>query len=133
MKRITKPDIILFALLILAGSFGFAAMHFFQKQTGTYVQITVDGVLYGTYDLNQTSAADPDEPVTIPVIINGTETNTLQILNHKANMIQADCPDQLCVHQKAIGKQGETIVCLPNRVVAEIKGGSTSELDSVSR
>ncbi|MFR5116202.1 MAG: NusG domain II-containing protein [Eubacterium sp.] len=31
-------------------------------------------------------------------------------------MISADCPDKLCVNQHAISSNGETIVCLPNKV-----------------
>ncbi|MCR4991648.1 MAG: NusG domain II-containing protein [Lachnospiraceae bacterium] len=38
----------------------------------------------------------------------------------KANMESADCPNQICVHHSAISHTGETIVCLPNRVVIEV-------------
>ncbi|KAI4447103.1 hypothetical protein C823_001622 [Eubacterium plexicaudatum ASF492] len=48
-------------------------------------------------------------------------------------MIWADCPDQLCVHQKAISGQGETIVCLPNKIVVEIAEGEDADLDAISR
>ena len=47
-------------------------------------------------------------------------------------MISADCPDKLCVHQHAISANGETIVCLPNKVVAEVKDG-TVEIKSIAR
>ena len=33
---------------------------------------------------------------------------------------EADCPKQICVHTKPISKPGETIVCLPHRVVVTI-------------
>ena len=36
-------------------------------------------------------------------------------------MIRADCPDQLCVKQKAVSKNKESIICLPNKVVIEGK------------
>ena len=48
-------------------------------------------------------------------------------------MIEADCPDQLCVHQKAISKDRETIVCLPNKVVVEVKSKTESEFDSIAK
>ena len=47
-------------------------------------------------------------------------------------MTEADCPDQLCVHQRAISKQKQTIVCLPNRVVVEVIGGEDAGLDSIT-
>ena len=40
-------------------------------------------------------------------------------------MISADCPDKLCVNQHAISSNGETIVCLPNKVVVEVEDGES--------
>ena len=34
-------------------------------------------------------------------------------------MTEADCPDHLCMKQKAVDSTGGTIVCLPNKVVIE--------------
>ena len=42
-----------------------------------------------------------------------------EIKDGKVNMIEADCPDHLCMKQKAITDAGGTIVCLPNKVVIE--------------
>lgn len=43
-------------------------------------------------------------------------------------MIEADCPDHLCLKQRAVDSTGGTIVCLPNKVVIEgIKGTSSDE------
>ena len=47
-------------------------------------------------------------------------------------MESADCPDQICVRQKAISKEGESIICLPNKVVVSIVGGEEKELDAVT-
>lgn len=48
------------------------------------------------------------------------EGNTLLIRNGKADMTEADCPDQICVKHEPISHAGETIICLPNRVVVTI-------------
>jgi len=45
----------------------------------------------------------------------------------------ADCPDRLCVKQRAISKQGETIVCLPHRLIVKIEGGDAPDVDGVVR
>ena len=50
----------------------------------------------------------------------------------KAKMTDADCPDQLCVHQKAASKNHESIICLPNKVVVEVDGSEESEFDAVA-
>lgn len=125
MKRITKPDLLLIGLLLLIGAGSLLIVTVLRNQKGTRVQITIDGAVYGTYELSKEQ--------TIPIKVHGTVTNTLQISDQKANMVQADCPDQLCVHQKAVSGQGETIVCLPNRVVVEVTGEQEAQFDSISR
>jgi hypothetical protein len=47
-------------------------------------------------------------------------------------MKDADCPDKLCEKTGKISKNGETIVCLPHRVVVEIQGGE-GNVDSLVR
>ena len=45
----------------------------------------------------------------------------------------SDCPTQDCVHTGRISRSGQSIVCLPARVVVELEGGSTADdgLDAV--
>ncbi|WP_026490633.1 NusG domain II-containing protein [Butyrivibrio sp. XPD2002] len=46
----------------------------------------------------------------------------------------ADCPDKLCVKQGKIIKEGESVICLPHRVVVTIMGADKSnELDSIAK
>ena len=47
-------------------------------------------------------------------------------------MIDADCPDQLCVNQRAVSADNESIICLPNRVIVEIQSRQESEYDAVT-
>ncbi|MBC7229352.1 MAG: NusG domain II-containing protein [Actinobacteria bacterium] len=47
----------------------------------------------------------------------------LQVAGGRVRMLDSACPDKLCVHAGWISRPGESIVCLPNRVVIEIKTG----------
>ena len=47
-------------------------------------------------------------------------------------MLEADCPDQLLLHQKAISKDKESIICLPNRVVVTVESEQKNTLDDVA-
>ena len=49
-------------------------------------------------------------------------------------MIEADCPDEVCILMGEKHKLGETIVCLPNRVMVEIVGdaGEGADADAVA-
>lgn len=46
---------------------------------------------------------------------------------------QSDCPTQDCVHTGHISRSGQSIVCLPARVVIELEGGPATDngLDTV--
>ncbi|HAG68571.1 MAG TPA: NusG domain II-containing protein, partial [Lachnospiraceae bacterium] len=59
----------------------------------------------------------------------------VNITSGRADVSDATCPDRLCVHQKRISREGETIVCLPARIVIEIKGteAGTGLYDGISR
>ena len=47
--------------------------------------------------------------------------NTVVIRDGQAYVIKADCPNQICVHSPKISQVGETIACLPHRLLLEIK------------
>lgn len=92
----------------------------FAGEEAFQVRITVAGEEYGTYSLSE------DQRIEI------NDTNVCEIRDGEVHMTEADCPDQLCIHQGSIHIQGETIVCLPNRVTVEITGNDTEEqLDGV--
>ncbi len=124
-KRFALADFLLIGCLILIG---FICLFFrsCQGKDAGFVKITVDGQEYGVYRLTK-------ERQEIPVEIKGKVTNTLEISNGNAKMTHANCPDKLCMRQKEIARQGETIVCLPNKVVAEAVNKNEAEFDSISR
>ena len=76
--------------------------------------ITVDGKEYGTYSLAE------DQTIQI------NDTNVCEIKDGKVSMTEANCPDHLCMKQKAIDSTGGTIVCLPNKVVIEGEKSTSS-------
>ena len=91
---------------------------------GARVSVTIAGEEYHTYSLSEDATID---------IISDLGTNQLVIKNHKASVKDATCPDKLCVHQKAISKTGETIVCLPNKMVVTVINSDKNELDAVTQ
>jgi len=46
--------------------------------------------------------------------------NTVIISNGQADMIESDCPDQICVNTKPAREVGDMIVCLPHQVIVYI-------------
>lgn len=56
--------------------------------------------------------------------------NVIVLSGRTATMQSADCHDQVCVRTGMLTRAGQVAVCLPNRVVLRITGG-TSEIDAI--
>lgn len=119
-----KNDFILIAVLILISSLIILSVNFFSKK-GLNCVVKVDGKTVNSYSLLE------DLEVTVSGYNN--LDNVLEIKNGEAFVSHALCPDGLCVKQGKISKTGQTIVCLPNRVVIEITGEDRAEVDFVSK
>lgn len=115
-----KNDWILVAVILALAGIGFLIYTAIGRQTAGIVKVTVDGELFGTYSLEK------EQEIEI------NDTNDLVIKDGQADMIEADCTDQICVEHKTISKNKETIVCLPNKVIVEIVGGKDVEIDAVA-
>ena len=122
MKKHLKIKDIILVVLILFVAGGVWLLHEVLKDAGSGVAvIRVNGEIEGPYPLSE------DREISI----NGG-TNILRIRNGKAKMIEADCPDQLCVNQRAVSADNESIICLPNKVIVEIQSRQESEYDAVT-
>ena len=108
-----RRDAALLVILLAVGALLFFFLRINRAEGGTAV-VRVSGEPYGSYDLHT------DQEIEIQGTNGGT--NLLQIRDGKASVIQASCPDLLCVHQGTVSRQGESIICLPNEVVVEISG-----------
>ncbi|MBQ7327325.1 MAG: NusG domain II-containing protein [Clostridia bacterium] len=104
-------DIILIGVLLIV-SLSVFLIWYLSGTDGSTAVVTVDGKRVGEYSL----AIDG-----VYYINDGT--NVLAIEDGKAYMKEASCPGyQDCVETGKISRVGETIVCLPNKVVVEIVG-----------
>lgn len=117
-----KADIILAVLLIICG---LAASYFlsFGQEAGDELIITADGSHYGTYSLLE------DREITVEL---DGHINKVTIDNGKVSMSFSDCKGQDCVKHSKISLSGESIICLPHKLVLEISG-SDDGYDSISK
>ena len=51
----------------------------------------------------------------------GTAYNTVVISGGEVRVTEAGCPDKICKNHRPISKSGETIVCLPNKLVVAVE------------
>lgn len=111
---IKKADIALFFIILI---FGLAVSYFSLAGNvgGDSVRVSVDGKLYGVYDLH--------EDREIEVKQNG-HTNNIIIKDGVVSMASSDCANQICVNTKPISETKDSIACLPNKVLIEIESKS---------
>ena len=108
--------IIVIALVMLLG------MQLMRGEEGNQIQITLDGVIYGTYALSK------DQTIEVK---NGDFYNKVRIEDGKAYMEEANCPDGYCEEQGKISGHTQTIVCLPHKLVVEVlDNGEADTADS---
>lgn len=58
--------------------------------------------------------------------------NRFRVENGAIRAVDADCGDQTCVRMGPISREGETIVCLPHRLIVEIEG-VPADFDAAAR
>lgn len=112
--RKLRNDII-FISVLLAVTVCLGLGFFLLRPVGDEVVVRVDGELYGRY------ALDTDAEIEICTGEQGEHRNLLIIKDGKAYVQQASCPDGICAAHRPIARQGESIVCLPNKVVITVQ------------
>ena len=106
-------DIIFIAALLLMAAAGLVYLFVF-RDSGNVVEVTVDGEVYGVYSLSENITCE------IRTGKNDESINRFVIADGKVYMQDASCPDGICVAHRPIFRDGESIVCLPNRVVVTV-------------
>lgn len=121
-----RNDIILVTVILLIAVTGILFINL-NKKTGTDVVVNIDGTEKYRYSLSE------DITVDIKTGDNGEHVNTLVIENSEAYVSYADCPDGICTQYRAVSYAGESIICLPHKVVIEIQAAENSnDLDIVA-
>lgn len=121
-----KNDLILIAVFLAAAVSAYLGFLFFQgasTKSGVAV-VTINGAEYGRYPLTM--------DITERIKLSDGSYNVLEIKDGEAEITEASCPDGICVKHRPISRKGQSIVCLPNKVIVEIENGETSELDFIT-
>ena len=124
-KFVKKPllnDLILIIAILVVAVLALVVFKATQKE-GSRAVVTVDGEIVAQYSIDEN--------------INETiETkygkNILEIKDKIVYISKADCPDKICEKHRPISNSGESIVCLPHKLVVKIENGdNTNPLDAL--
>ena len=114
-----RNDIFLFVCIIAFSLISLAIYKIYFNKSGKFVNVKVDGKVTASYPI------DVDKTITIKGVNGGK--NILKISDGKAQITEANCPDKICVKNHSIQYEGESIVCLPHKVVVFIDNSSYTE------
>ncbi len=107
-RKTAIRDIVLILAIALVG---LCLLFFNGRKTspGSSVVVEVDGKTVASYPLDTDGV----------FVLNGG-TNTLEIKDGRARISDADCPNMQCVRQGWISRGGQSIVCLPNKLIVTV-------------
>ena len=128
MISLKKNDFIIIATVLFLALILFLYTSSYKSDSDTkFARISVDGKEYKLIELKEEQYEE------IKIENNGF-INIIIVENAAVRMEYSDCPDKICVRHKPISNINDTIVCLPNRVVIDIIGKSSEEIqfDAVS-
>ena len=114
-----KRDIILCIVLIAVGITCWLVM-WFVLPAGNTADVYIDGKLVQTIDMTVDDAYE---------FSTDRGSNTVVVESGKIRVSDADCPDKVCVNMGWKSRRGETITCLPHKLVIEIQGGGERDID----
>jgi hypothetical protein len=112
-----KMDFIIIVFLLLAAVISIFALGVYRDRPvdSRVVEIKVDGVLYESFEwiegLEKEISIDTEFGI-----------NKIVIDKYGLYMEYSDCENQVCVLDGVINSPGEILVCLPHRLIIEIKG-----------
>ena len=114
-KTKIRNDIILTAVILVIAAAGLFLLNS-NKKEGNSAVVKIDGEQIISFSLSENTEYE------IRTGKKGENVNILVIENGKARISHADCPDGICEEYRPISYVGETIICLPHKVVIEITG-----------
>ena len=97
-----------------------------NRREGPVVEVMQDGGVLREIDLSAVT-----EEYSFEVEWPGGGSNTLRVQSGRICVSEADCPDKICVSHGWLSDQATPIVCLPHRLVIQIK--DAGQLDAVVR
>ena len=109
-----KKDLLLIGILLLLSRAG-----------RTYAVIHVDGKEYKTVPL------DTHRGTTLITVKTSAGYNTIAVQDESIGVVEADCADHICIDEGFISRPGQTVVCLPHKVLIEVRSDDGDEPDII--
>jgi hypothetical protein len=112
-------------LLIAALALGFASLGISRlaRPIGSEIVVQVNGKIVARMNLSQNQQME---------ITGARGAMLIQVAQGRVRVVSSNCPEKICVKTGAIHRAGDTIVCVPNRVVIRITGSGQANLNLIT-
>lgn len=122
-----KADFIVIGTVALVVAVLLFFLYGMNSGSGDLLIVEVDG----KKTLESISLSDNTE---LKIETDGGGVNVLTVRDGEAVISSANCPDGICAGHKPISKPGESIICLPHKVVVSVvsEDGNEAEIDAVA-
>lgn len=107
-----KADVLLLLVFVAVAGVLYGVIRFDVQKDGAEVVVTVDGSLYGSYNIMENQKIE---------IESAYGSNQVIIQDGVVLVADADCKDKLCKKHVPISKAGESIICLPHKTIISIE------------
>lgn len=115
-----KSAVVLLFTVLAGIGFPLAAGFGAQPGEAAVAEVQVQGQVVATLDLHQEGRRQ---------IRTGERVYLLEVRDGGVRILQADCPDQVCVRTGFIMRKGQSIVCVPGRLLITVDSPSPPEVD----
>lgn len=119
MKHIIKKWDILLVVVLLVLSFIPEGLFYLSGNDAaahnTYAVIQIDGKVYKEVPLSGHHGTD-----VIPIRTDDGY-NLVVVKDDTIGIVEADCPDKICISEGFVSRPGATVVCLPHKLLIEVK------------
>ena len=116
MNKIKKADIFVIFLIIISSFLIYIFTNKLQRgndSSSKKVVITVDGKIFKEVELKENTNLDID-------VNTQYGNNEVHIENGEVHMHESNCKDKICMKMGKISLPGDSIICLPNRLMVKI-------------
>ena len=131
-SMIKRWDIIIVIALVLLSFLPVVIFSYQQAQfTGDeYINVAVISV--NNEEIKRIPLTNNEDTEIIEIYSSPSQYNIVEVRGESIRVIEANCRDQIDVHQGFVSQPGETIICLPHRFIIEIQTvNGTSEQDII--
>lgn len=125
-SMIKRWDIIIVCLLVLVSFLPLGVFSYVQAERSADSDARVAVISVDSKKVRQVVLSGNTKTEEFTIRSDDGDMNAIEVKRDRIRIKSANCPDQVCVLTGFISKPGETIVCLPHRLVIEIQSEDSS-------